>query len=98
MKGICVFVGLLGTALLLLGAIAGDGGIWPLWACVATSGLGLALMQAGISGYKKSPVTRQRHEAKRKRATKFIIQMWEAIVNGGKAIFTGGNIQRKKSV
>ena len=53
MKGLCAAMGWAGLLLLLLGTIAGDGGIWPLWACVLTSVLGLILMQAGISGHKK---------------------------------------------
>ena len=45
MKAICATVGVLGVVLLLLGVIAGDGGIWPTWAWIATSVSGLVLLQ-----------------------------------------------------
>lgn len=66
-------MGCAGLLLLLLGTIAGDGGIWPLWACVLTSVLGLILMQAGISGHKKSPAVQQHREAKSQNTTIHII-------------------------
>ena len=53
MKAICATVGVLGVVLLLLGVIAGDGGIWPTWAWITTSVSGLVLLQAAASGHKK---------------------------------------------